>query len=97
MFEVFFFLRYKIDRANRIMRMMGMRKELENEWFNNYAEKKLRDIKEREHRMAPDGCLVHEQCDKYKRCAQCQRKMQNIGETNIWSDTRFTSGCRVMV
>ena len=77
--------------------MLHVRKDLEDEWFNALAEKKLRDKNDREHRMAPDGGLVHEQCDKYKRCAQCQRKTQNVGESNIWNETRYTSGCRVMV
>lgn len=77
--------------------MIDVRKNLENEWVNSYSEKKIRDLNEREHRMASDGGLVHEQCDKYKRCAQCQRKVNNLGESNIWNETRYTSGCRVMV
>jgi hypothetical protein len=77
--------------------MLHVRSDLENEWFNSLDEKKKRDLNEREHRMAPDGSLVHEQCDKYKRCAHCQRKVQNVGESNIWNETRYTSGCRVMV
>ena len=26
--------------------------------------------------MQPQGVLVHEQCDQYKRCAQCQRNLK---------------------
>ena len=86
-----------MDRTKKVVRMTKIRKHLESEWANAYIEKKERDMHERKHRMASDGELVYEQCDKYKRCAQCQRKTENCGESNIWSDTRYVPGCRVMV
>lgn len=74
-----------------------MRKDLEQNWKQAQEEKKQRDADDRNHRLGVDGGLVHEQCDKYKRCTQCQRKLENIGESNIWSETRYVPGCRVMV
>jgi hypothetical protein len=88
--------RYRVDRARRFERMLNMRKNLENSWRQADEEKKLRDQDERNHRMAFDGKLVHEQCDKYKRCAQCQKDVKNCGETNIWSDTNYLPGTRIM-
>lgn len=49
------------------------------------------------HLKASQGMLVHEQCDQYKRCAQCQRNLNNLGKTNLWKDTRYIPGTRIMV
>ena len=76
--------------------MIDMRKDLESDWVLSNEEKKQRDQDERAHRMAHDGLLVHEQCDKYKRCAQCERDLKNCGESNVWSDTRYVPGTRLM-
>lgn len=88
---------YRMDRALRFNRMMEMRKGLESEWVAAHEDKILRDNDEREHRYAHDGNLVHEQCDKYRRCAQCKKDVKNCGESNIWKDTRYTPGSRLMV
>ena len=74
-----------------------MRKGLEKDWNHANQEKKLRDQDEKEHRLAHDGYLVHEQCDKYRRCAQCQRDTKNCGESNIWKESRYVAGARLMV
>lgn len=86
----------RFDRANRFKRMVEMRKNLEKNWEKAHYEKKNRDIEERGHRYAHDGTLVHEQCDKYKRCGQCQKDVKNCGESNIWADTRYVAGTRLM-
>jgi len=49
------------------------------------------------HLYASQGVLVHEQCDQYKRCAQCQRNLNNYGNSNVWKDTRYIPGTRIMV
>lgn len=77
--------------------MLDMRRGLETNWRYAVREKRDRDVIEREHRMAHDGNLVHEQCDKYRRCAQCQKDLKNCGESNIWRDTRYTAGTRIVV
>lgn len=41
--------------------------------------------------------LIHEQCDKYHRCKQCGRRPQNCGESNVWSESRFIPGSRLIV
>ena len=76
--------------------MLHMRKNLEKNWQIAHHQKKQRDQDERGHRYAHDGTLVHEQCDKYKRCAQCQKDVKNCGESNIWADTRYIAGTRLM-
>jgi PAB1-binding protein PBP1 len=87
---------FRIDRVNRAKRLLELRKSVEKDWQFADADKKERDLDERFHRMAVDGGLVHEQCDKYKRCAQCERALKNCGESNIWADTRYVAGTRLM-
>ncbi|CAF0727510.1 unnamed protein product [Didymodactylos carnosus] len=85
------------DRRDRFLRSYTIRKDLENQWSNAVEEKHKRDLDEQIHVYAPQGVLVHEQCDQYKRCAQCQRKLNNYGETNLWKETRYVPGARIMV
>lgn len=77
--------------------MISMRRSLEKDWKGASEEKKQRDVDEREHRMAHDGFLVHEQCDKYRRCDECKRDVKNCGESNVWRESRYTAGTRLMV
>lgn len=60
-------------------------------------DKHQRDDEEKTHLKAPQGLLVHEQCDQYHRCAQCQRNLDNTGKTNFWKDTRYIPGTHIMV
>ncbi|CAF1042699.1 unnamed protein product [Adineta steineri] len=85
------------DRRERFRRAFTIRKDLESNWTNAMDEKRVRDQDERTHVYAPQGVLVHEQCDQYKRCAQCQRQPNNYGTSNIWRDTRYVPGTRIMV
>jgi hypothetical protein len=88
---------YRIDRARRFQRIEDMRKSLQGNWQAAHEDKLLRDNDEREHRFAHDGNLVHEQCDKYRRCAQCQKDVKNCGESNIWNDNRgIIPGSRII-
>ena len=84
------------DRANRFTRRMDGRKRLENDWIRASMVKKERLNEDALRAMSP-GVLVHEQCDKYKRCDQCKRTMKNCGESNLWSESRYIPGSRLMV
>ncbi|CAF0813889.1 unnamed protein product [Rotaria sordida] len=85
------------DRRERFRRAYTIRKDLETDWSSALDAKRKRDQDERTHKYAPQGVLVHEQCDQYKRCAQCQRNLNNYGTSNIWKDTRYIPGTRIMV
>jgi len=84
------------DRAEKYEKLFNTRKHLESDWFAALDAKKQREQEEREHALSA-GMLVHEQCDKYKRCAGCKRGIGNCGESNIWRETRYISGSRLMV
>lgn len=79
----------KSDGRERHRRAVRIRKDLENDWTNAAGAKHERDHDERAHISAPQGILVHEQCDQYKRCAQCQRNLNNLGTSNLQSGTHI--------
>lgn len=84
------------DRSKRFQRRTFVRKRLEDDWAESSKQKHDREMEERLHQLAP-GALLHEQCDKYHRCQQCKRKMNNCGESNIWRESRYIPGSRLMV
>ncbi|XP_033113235.1 coiled-coil domain-containing protein 81-like [Anneissia japonica] len=84
------------DRAARHEKVFKMRKSLEDSW------QKAADCKHKQEdleklRMQSPGILVHEQCKGYHRCGQCLRQLTNCGESNIWSESRYIPGSRLMV
>ncbi|KAK6986289.1 coiled-coil domain-containing protein 81 [Biomphalaria glabrata] len=84
------------ERAFKHVIHTESRKHLEKEWQKLGEAKKARELDERLHSLSP-GLLLHEQCDKYNRCRQCKRRLNNCGETNIWSESRYIPGTRIMV
>ena len=84
------------DRADRFERQLRNRRGLEDEWSAATKYKREREVEERR-RMASPQALLLEQCDKYRRCQQCQRCLHNVGATNVWKETRYIPGSRIMV
>ncbi|XP_062598481.1 coiled-coil domain-containing protein 81-like isoform X3 [Saccostrea cucullata] len=84
------------DRSTRFQRRAFVRRRLEEDWAESSKRKREREMEERLHQLAP-GSLLHEQCDKYNRCKQCKRKLNNCGESNIWRESRYIPGSRLMV
>ncbi|XP_067676631.1 coiled-coil domain-containing protein 81-like isoform X2 [Haliotis asinina] len=84
------------DRANRHHMRFMSRRRLEEDWSKSADMKRGRELEDRLRSLSP-GILVHEQCDKYHRCRQCLRQLRNCGESNIWSESRYIPGSRLMV
>lgn len=84
------------DRSYKYKRRFDKRKDLEEDWSKAAMSKKEKEMEDRLHALSP-SLLLHEQCDKYSRCRQCKRKMKNCGESNIWSESRYIPGSRLMV
>ncbi|KAK2557970.1 Coiled-coil domain-containing protein 81 [Acropora cervicornis] len=85
-----------LDRALRHQERVDTRRALEESWAANAAHKRDIDQEERQLAQSP-GMLIHEQCDKYHRCKQCGRRPQNCGESNVWSESRYIPGSRLIV
>lgn len=84
------------DRAARFEQSVGTRKSLEECWKEAATVKKSKEDEQRLCVQSP-GVLLHEQCDQYHRCGQCQRRLTNCGESNIWSESRYISGSQLIV
>jgi len=75
---------------------LQQRKELEKTWAVHDMKKKAKELEEKLRDRSP-GLLLQEQCDKYDSCNQCTRKPTNYGRSNVWSESRYVSGSRLMV
>lgn len=85
-----------LDRAFRHQERVDVRRSLEDSWAASVCRKKDQEHEERRRAQSP-GMLIHEQCDKYHRCKQCGRRPSNCGESNVWSDSRYMPGSRLIV
>jgi hypothetical protein len=84
------------ETCKRHLITKGVRKSLEKSWTVQHTEKKRQDNLDKRHQMTA-GLLLLDQCKKYTRCDQCQRNCDNIGVTNVWPESRYLSGSRLMI
>ncbi|XP_029937832.1 coiled-coil domain-containing protein 81-like [Myripristis murdjan] len=84
-----------LDRLTRFERRQNVRASLEDSWHRSVALKHHRDDEERRF-LRSGGHLLIDQCEQYRRCSQCKRKTSNYGESNIWKDSCYSSGSRLM-
>ena len=96
-FFFFFFIRLLLERAERFRDAVEARRALERSWAENLRRKRLRERDEKDLRVQSPGVLIQEQCDKYHRCGQCGRRPWNCGESNIWRESRYIAGSRLIV
>jgi hypothetical protein len=80
------------DRSRRVL----ARQAIEQEWLDSMKNKQQRLLEDLQ-RAREQGIRLHQQCENYLRCRQCQRKRQNFGKSNILHETRYISGSRLMV
>ncbi|CAH3176184.1 unnamed protein product [Porites evermanni] len=85
-----------LDRALRHQERLDARRSLEDSWAVSVNRKRDLELEEYQRAQSP-GMLIHEQCDKYRRCKQCGRRPHNCGESNVWSESRYIPGSRLIV
>lgn len=85
-----------LDRALRHQERLDARRSLEDSWAASVNRKRDLELEEYQRAQSP-GMLIHEQCDKYRRCKQCGRRPHNCGESNVWSESRYIPGSRLIV
>ena len=73
-----------------------IRRSLDEAWKQSLLKKKERELADVRHDEAP-SILLHQQCERYKRCKQCQRRTSNAGGSNVLAESRYISGARLMV
>lgn len=75
------------NNARRYERTLTQRLSLQAHWLRAAATKHARDQQQRALDRAPCAGLVHEQCDRYARCGQCKRRLNNTGTSNVLPGT----------
>ncbi|KAM9397219.1 coiled-coil domain-containing protein 81-like isoform 2-T2 [Salvelinus alpinus] len=84
------------DHINRFEKLRNLRASLEDTWRHSADLKRHRDREEKEFIRSGSSLLI-DQCEQYRRCYQCKRKTENCGETNIWKESHYIPGSRLMV
>ncbi|XP_038675144.1 coiled-coil domain-containing protein 81-like isoform X2 [Scyliorhinus canicula] len=79
------------EHRKRYENLQRIHKTLEEAWNDNVIMKQLKDYEENQYSKA-GGLFLLDQCNKYRRCFQCKRRLTNSGQTNIWSNSFITTG-----
>ncbi|XP_068834904.1 coiled-coil domain-containing protein 81 isoform X2 [Capricornis sumatraensis] len=79
------------ERVNRI------NQSLQDDWERSAVMKKHRDLEEKAFERASDKLFLLDQCEKYRRCKQCQRRTSNRGESNLWPLNKYMHSSRLFV
>ncbi|KAJ8003703.1 hypothetical protein DPEC_G00151070 [Dallia pectoralis] len=84
------------DNIKRSSELRNLRASLEDTWIHTANLKRQGDLEEREFIRSGSGLLI-DQCKQFRHCNQCKRKTTNSGETNIWKESGYMPGSRIMV
>ncbi|CAH6792621.1 coiled-coil domain-containing protein 81 [Phodopus roborovskii] len=85
------------DRASELDRVNRINQCLQEDWDRSLSMKRQRDLEEKAFERASDKLFLLDQCEKYRRCRQCQRRTSNVGESNVWPLNKFLQGSRLLV
>ncbi|KAJ6664869.1 hypothetical protein lerEdw1_005841 [Lerista edwardsae] len=85
------------EKGARFEKIFQMNLAVRDDWQKSIELKRLRDYEEKLFKRAGDKLLLLDQCANYRRCYQCKKRLDNSGETNIWADTKYIPGSRLVV
>ncbi|XP_025275161.1 coiled-coil domain-containing protein 81 isoform X2 [Canis lupus dingo] len=85
------------DRNAELERVNRINQSLQEDWESSAAMKRQRDLEEKAFERASDKLFLLDQCEKYRRCKQCQRRTSNVGESNLWPLNKYLHGSRLLV
>ncbi|XP_063584302.1 coiled-coil domain-containing protein 81 isoform X5 [Pongo abelii] len=85
------------DRTAELERVNRVNQCLQEDWERSAVMKKQRDLEDKAFERASDKLFLLDQCEKYRRCKQCQRRTSNVGESNLWPLNKFLPGSRLLV
>ncbi|XP_030582265.1 coiled-coil domain-containing protein 81 [Archocentrus centrarchus] len=85
-----------LDRIKRFEKTRDISKSLEQEWSSSMKHKHKQEEDERRF-LRSAGQLLVDKLAEYRCCCQCKRRTTNCGETNIWKDSRYPSGSKLMI
>ncbi|XP_036898800.1 coiled-coil domain-containing protein 81 isoform X1 [Sturnira hondurensis] len=85
------------DRNAELERVNRMNQSLQEDWERSAKMKRQRDLEEKAFERASDKLFLLDQCEKYRRCRQCQRCTSNTGHSNLWPVNKLLCGSRLFV
>ncbi|XP_004416967.1 PREDICTED: coiled-coil domain-containing protein 81 isoform X2 [Odobenus rosmarus divergens] len=88
---------HSADRNAELERVNRINQSLQEDWESSAAMKRQRDLEEKAFERASDKLFLLDQCEKYRRCKQCQRRTSNVGESNLWPLNKYLHGSRLFV
>ncbi|XP_072466727.1 coiled-coil domain-containing protein 81 [Notamacropus eugenii] len=84
------------ERMAELERTMKMNQGLQDNWEKSAELKRHRDMEEKIFKRASDKLFILDQCEKYRRCCQCKKRLNNSGESNLWPMSRHLHGSRLL-
>ncbi|KAM8812658.1 coiled-coil domain-containing protein 81 [Rhynchonycteris naso] len=88
---------YLADKRAEAEHMNRINQSLQEDWGRSVEMKRQRDLEEKAFQRASDKVFLLDQCNKYKRCKQCQRCLCNTGSSNLWPLNKHLHGSRLFV
>ncbi|XP_060160326.1 coiled-coil domain-containing protein 81 [Globicephala melas] len=89
--------RHLADRNAELERVSRIYQDLQDDWERSAVLKKQRDLEEKAFQRAPSKLFLLDQCEKYRRCKQCQRRPSNVGKSNVWPLNKYMQGSLLFV
>nr|XP_035938037.1 coiled-coil domain-containing protein 81 isoform X1 [Halichoerus grypus] len=72
------------DRNAELKRVNRVNQSLQEDWKSSAAMKRQRDLEEKAFERASDKLFLLDQCEKYRRCKQCQRRTSSVEPCCHW-------------
>ncbi|KAM5317724.1 coiled-coil domain-containing protein 81 [Glossophaga mutica] len=85
------------DRDAELERLNRVNQSLQEDWERSAKMKRQRDLEEKAFERASDKLFLLDQCEKYRRCRQCQRCASNTGHSNLWPLNKHLCGSQLFV
>ncbi|XP_016062218.1 PREDICTED: coiled-coil domain-containing protein 81 [Miniopterus natalensis] len=85
------------DRNAEAERVNRMNQSLQEDWERSAEMKRQRALQEKAFDRASDKLFILDQCERYRRCKQCQRSTSNRGDSHLWPMNKYLHGSRLFV
>ncbi|ETE61113.1 putative protein C11orf73-like protein, partial [Ophiophagus hannah] len=85
------------DRKRTAILNQLMNLAIQEDWRKSAGLKRQRDYEEKLFQRAGDKLMLLDQCARYRRCYQCKKGLNQFGESNIWTDSKYIPGSRLIV
>uniref|UniRef100_A0A8C5S3G6 Coiled-coil domain containing 81 n=1 Tax=Laticauda laticaudata TaxID=8630 RepID=A0A8C5S3G6_LATLA len=85
------------EKGERMERLFQMNLGIQEDWRKSAGLKRQRDHEEKLFQRAGDKLMLLDQCARYRRCYQCKKGLNQFGENNIWTDSKYIPGSRLII